>query len=116
LPTKATSRTNMNNAATKDTGVDLGFEAVLWAAADSLRNSMESTEHKHAVLGLIFSKYISEDPEAKNADLGAKKRNGADRQGQSVLSEARLRETPLPKLNCSELEMVRTTDLMEGVA
>jgi len=38
----------------------LGFEAKLWAAADTLRGSMDAAEYKHVVLGLIFLKYISD--------------------------------------------------------
>ena len=38
----------------------LGFEATLWSAADRLRGSMDAAEYKHAVLGLIFLKYISD--------------------------------------------------------
>ncbi len=32
----------------------------LWAAADKLRGSMDASEYKHVVLGLIFLKYISD--------------------------------------------------------
>ena len=38
----------------------LGFEKVLWKAADKLRNNMDAAEYKHVVLGLIFLKYISD--------------------------------------------------------
>jgi type I restriction enzyme M protein len=38
----------------------VGFEEKLWAAADTLRGSMDSGEYKHVVLGLIFLKYISD--------------------------------------------------------
>lgn len=31
----------------------LGFEDVLWKAADKLRGSMDASEYKHVVLGLI---------------------------------------------------------------
>ncbi|MCL2360074.1 class I SAM-dependent DNA methyltransferase [Candidatus Bathycorpusculum sp.] len=41
-------------------GVNLGFEAKLWVAADKLRNNMDAAEYKHVVLGLIFLKYISD--------------------------------------------------------
>lgn len=37
-----------------DTTANLGSEAKLWATAAALRNNMEVTEHKHAVLGLVF--------------------------------------------------------------
>lgn len=36
------------------------LEATLWAAADKLRGHMDAAEYKHAVLGLIFLKYISD--------------------------------------------------------
>ncbi len=38
----------------------LGFEDTLWKAADKLRGSMDSSEYKHVVLGLIFLKYIDD--------------------------------------------------------
>lgn len=43
--------------------IDIGIqdlEKKLWAAADALRNNMDSAEYKHVVLGLIFLKYISD--------------------------------------------------------
>jgi type I restriction enzyme M protein len=36
----------------------LGFENVLWKAADKLRGSMDASEYKHVVLGLIFLNYV----------------------------------------------------------
>lgn len=54
------------------------FEAMLWAAADALRNNMDAAEYKHVVLGLIFLKYISDAFEAKHAELEAQKAAGAD--------------------------------------
>jgi type I restriction-modification system DNA methylase subunit len=56
----------------------LGFEPMLWAAADALRNNMDAAEYKHVVLGLIFLKYISDAFEAKHAELEAQKKDGAD--------------------------------------
>jgi len=41
-------------------GANLGFEQILWQAADKLRNNMDAAEYKHVVLGLIFLKYISD--------------------------------------------------------
>lgn len=38
----------------------LNYEAKLWQLADALRNKMDAAEHKHAVLGLLFLKYISD--------------------------------------------------------
>lgn len=42
------------------TGGPLGFEDALWKAADKLRGSMDSSEYKHVVLGLVFLKYIDD--------------------------------------------------------
>jgi type I restriction-modification system DNA methylase subunit len=44
----------------QNAGANLGFEAVLWSAADKLRGHMDAAEYKHVVLGLIFLKYISD--------------------------------------------------------
>lgn len=40
-------------------GATTGYEAGLWAMADALRSRVDAAEFKHAVLGLIFLKYIS---------------------------------------------------------
>ncbi len=53
----------------KTNGGDLRFEAALWSAADQLRGSMDASEYKHPVLGLIFLKYISDAFEEKHAQL-----------------------------------------------
>lgn len=37
---------------------NIGFEETLWKSADKLRGSMDASEYKHVVLGLIFLKYI----------------------------------------------------------
>ena len=56
-------------------GRPLGFEDTLWKAADKLRGSMDASEYKHVVLGLIFLKYIddafSERREKLAVDLAA---------------------------------------------
>lgn len=39
---------------------NVGFEEQLWQAADKLRSSMDASEYKHVVLGLIFLKYVSD--------------------------------------------------------
>src|SRR5438105_11882651 len=56
----------------------LGFETTLWAAADTLRGSMDAAEYKHVVLGLIFLKYISDSFEARHVGLVAQATSGAD--------------------------------------
>ena len=47
----------------------LGYEDKLWQAADKLRGSMDSSEYKHVVLGLIFLKYVSDAFETKYQEL-----------------------------------------------
>ncbi|MDH2879782.1 type I restriction-modification system subunit M [Bacillus cytotoxicus] len=51
------------------TTANVGFEETLWKAADKLRGSMDSSEYKHVVLGLIFLKYISDKFETKYNEL-----------------------------------------------
>ena len=48
-------------------GATTGYEAELWAMADTLRGSMDAAEYKHVVLGLIFLKYISDAFEERRA-------------------------------------------------
>ncbi len=38
----------------------LGLEDTLWKAADKLRGSMDASEYKHIVLGLVFLKYVDD--------------------------------------------------------
>jgi type I restriction enzyme M protein len=59
-------------------GATIGFEKELWAAADTLRGSMDAAEYKHVVLGLIFLKYISDAFEEVHARLEAERAEGAD--------------------------------------
>jgi type I restriction enzyme M protein len=70
LPTAQAVKTKPVKAK-KTNGGDLGFEATLWATADQLRGSMDASEYKHIVLGLIFLKYISDAFEEKWAELEA---------------------------------------------
>ncbi|HEX8005412.1 MAG TPA: type I restriction-modification system subunit M N-terminal domain-containing protein, partial [Trebonia sp.] len=55
--------------ATANRAEPLGFEDVLWKAADKLRGSMDASEYKHVVLGLVFLKYVDDafevPPEAR---------------------------------------------------
>jgi type I restriction enzyme M protein len=46
--------------------------------ADALRGSMDAAEYKHAVLGLLFLKYISDAFEEHHARLEAERQQGAD--------------------------------------
>ncbi len=45
------------------------FEQTLWATADKLRGSVESSEYKHVVLSLIFLKFISDKFTERKAEL-----------------------------------------------
>lgn len=47
----------------------------LWTAADKLRSTLSAAEYKHAVLGLIFLKYISDSFETRRKELEAALRN-----------------------------------------
>ena len=44
---------------------NIGFEQKLWLAADKLRGTMDASDYKHTVLGLIFLKYISDSFESR---------------------------------------------------
>ena len=47
------------------------FEQALWATADKLRGSVESSEYKHVVLSLIFLKFISDKFAERKSQLEA---------------------------------------------
>jgi type I restriction enzyme M protein len=38
------------------------LEKKLWTAADKLRSNLDAAVYKHVVLGLIFLKYVSDEP------------------------------------------------------
>lgn len=44
----------------------------LWPAADRLRANLDAAVYKHAVLGLIFLKYVSDSFEAQRKELVAR--------------------------------------------
>jgi type I restriction enzyme M protein len=54
------ARVKKGEQAAAKNGANLGFEQTLWQAADKLRGSMDASDYKHVVLGLIFLKYISD--------------------------------------------------------
>lgn len=54
---------------TKDNTIEIGFEQQIWQAADELRGSMDASEYKHVVLGLIFLKYLSDKFEEQYQEL-----------------------------------------------
>lgn len=45
------------------------IEETLWQACDKLRGSVEPSEYKHVVLGLIFLKFASDKFEERKAQL-----------------------------------------------
>ena len=62
-PAKDNKTTSKANSKAKS------FEQTLWATADKLRGSVESSEYKHVVLSLIFLKFISDKFEARKQQL-----------------------------------------------
>jgi len=50
---------------------DVPAEKLLFDAANALRGSVESSEYKHLVLGLVFLKYVSDGFEARRRALDA---------------------------------------------
>jgi type I restriction enzyme M protein len=64
-----------NTAAPTQTDPVLALETTLWKAADKLRGSLDASDYKHVVLGLIFLKYVddsfSERQEQLRAELAA---------------------------------------------
>ena len=51
--------------AKKENTTSIGFEEIIWRAADKLRGNLSASEYEGVVLGLIFLKYISDKFEAK---------------------------------------------------
>ena len=54
------------------------YQSELWQMADTLRGSMDTSEYKHVVLGLIFLKYISDAFEERHAQLEIERADGAN--------------------------------------
>ncbi len=69
-PAKDNKTTSKANSKAKS------FEQTLWATADKLRGSVESSEYKHVVLSLIFLKFISDKFAERKQQLEAEG-NGA---------------------------------------
>ncbi len=46
----------------------------LWTAADRLRSNLDAAVYKHAVLGLIFLKYVSDSFAQRQAEIEARLR------------------------------------------
>ena len=70
-----TTRTGAASAAETDFNF-ADYEKNLWEMADALRGSVDASEYKHVVLGLIFLKYISDAFEEHHAQLELKGEEG----------------------------------------
>ncbi len=66
VPTPFTAKSSKGNGKAAD---PLGFEALLWKMADKLRGSMDSSEYKYVVLGLIFLKFVNDAFAERRASL-----------------------------------------------
>ncbi len=53
----------------KENTTSIGFEEIIWRAADKLRGNLSASEYESVVLGLIFLKYISDKFEEKYQEL-----------------------------------------------
>ena len=71
----------VKKAQNKSSGANLGFEAILRAAADKLRGHLDAAEYKHVVLMLIFLKHISNSFEELRARLITEQAEGANPEG-----------------------------------
>ena len=78
MPRGRPRKAQAGTATAPQQGAITGYEAELWAMADALRGSMDASEYKHVVLGLIFLKYISDAFEERHAQLTAEQSEGAD--------------------------------------
>lgn len=47
------------------------LEKKLWTAADKLRSTLDAAQYKHAVLGLVFLKYVSDSFEIRRKEIEA---------------------------------------------
>ncbi|MDE0210431.1 MAG: class I SAM-dependent DNA methyltransferase [Boseongicola sp.] len=68
-------------------GAAIGYEAELWAMADTMRGSMDAAEYKHVVLGLIFLKYISDAFEELHATVLEKRGEAAAEDRDEYIAE-----------------------------
>jgi type I restriction-modification system DNA methylase subunit len=52
--------------------VRAGARLKLWTSADKLRSNLDAAVYKHAVLGLIFLKYVSDSFAQRQAEITVK--------------------------------------------
>lgn len=45
------------------------LEKKLWTSADKLRSTLDASQYKHTVLGLVFLKYVSDSFELRRDQL-----------------------------------------------
>lgn len=64
----------MSTESIERNGGDMPFAKTLFEAADRLRGSVESSEYKHLVLGLLFLKYVSDSFQLRRDQLEAETR------------------------------------------
>ncbi len=55
--------------AKKENTTSIGFEEIIWRAADKLRGNLSASDYEGVVLGLIFLKYISDKFDEKFEEL-----------------------------------------------
>ena len=53
----------------KKNGNGKSMEETLWDSANKLRGTVESSEYKHVVLGLIFLKFVSDKFEERREEM-----------------------------------------------
>lgn len=77
------------------------LEAKLWNAADKLRSTLDAAQYKHAVLGLIFVKYVSDAFSLRQEEIKAQL---ADPENEYYLDPADFSEQELQQEINIELE------------
>ena len=51
------------------------FDKKLWTSADKLRSTLDASQYKHTVLGMIFLKYVSDSFDIRREELKAQFKN-----------------------------------------
>lgn len=77
-----TARTRTKAAANAAPTTMKELKATLWKAADKLRGSMDASQYKDVVLGLVFLKYVSDAYDAAGAEIAAELRAEGFREDQ----------------------------------
>lgn len=61
----------LSNRSKANAGKQKSMEETLWDSANKLRGTVESSEYKHVVLGLIFLKFVSDKFEERRKEIVA---------------------------------------------